>query len=226
MTKTKVSKILARMFSYQLTIQHTTMRIPALRMPQAIVCSSKKPLRAETSEFPARGIKRTALALVFSVGATFSAAAVANQCELVNAYWHTNMQSLLENINGCDQAAWQKCSQAAAIHYDLMEGSLGQRAAQCGLETPDVPGRDYTETESTDSHSCTSARDDLREVFETRALARMACAAAREGGDDQEWLDSQCTLFRSQMASYHLPFRNLVQSCSVDYQELVATLED
>ena len=86
--------------------------------------------------------------------------------------------------------------------------------------------RDSTETESTDSHSCTSARDDLREVFETRALARMACAAAREGGDDQEWLDSQCTLFRSQMASYHLPFRNLVQSCSVDYQELVATLED
>jgi len=204
------------------------MRLPALRiMPQAKTRSSETHFsHVAASEHRTPGFKNTALAAVLSLSAIFSASAIAENCDRVNAYWHTNMQSLLENINGCDQSAWQKCSQAAAIHFDLNEGSLGQRAAQCGLETPTVPGWDYTETQSTDNSSCTSARDHLRDILETRALARMACAAAREGGDDQEWLDSQCTLFRSQMASYHLPFRNLVQSCSVDYREVVATLDE
>ena len=170
--------------------------------------------------------KNIALAAVLSCGALFSANAIAENCGRVNAYWHTNMQSLVENISGCDSNAWQKCSQAAAIHFDLREGSLGQRAEQCGLTTPAVPGWDYTAPQAADSNSCLTARENLREIFETRALARMACAAAREGGDDQEWLDSQCALFRSQMSNYHLPFRTLVQSCAVDYQEVVATLSE
>jgi len=117
-------------------------------------------------------------------------------------------------------------SQAAAIHYDLIAGSLGQRAASCGLATEAVPGRDYTQAQATDSQRCSTARDDLREIFETRALARMACAAARAGGDDQEFLDSQCKLYRSQMSNYHLSFRSVAQQCDVDYKQLVATLDE
>jgi len=89
-----------------------------------------------------------------------------------------------------------------------------------------VPGRDYTQAQATDSQRCSTARDDLREIFETRALARMACAAARAGGDDQEFLDSQCKLYRSQMSNYHLSFRSVAQQCDVDYKQLVATLDE
>lgn len=135
------------------------------------------------------------------------------------------MQSLVENINDCDSTSWQKCSQAAAIHYDLIAGSLGQRAATCGIKTADIPGRDYSEPLATDSRRCLNARNDLRDIFETRALARLACAAARAGGDDQEWLDSQCKLYRSQMTNYHLSFRTVAQHCEVDYEQLVATID-
>ena len=162
--------------------------------------------------------------LLVAVLALFSTHALAENCSKVNAYWHTNMKSLVQNISECDKFAWQKCSQAAAIHYDLIAGSLGQRAERCGMATPNVPGWDYTAPQATDNRSCLTARENLREVFETRALARLACAAAREGGDDQDWLNSQCSLYRSRMGNYHLPFRTLVQSCEVDHRQLVATL--
>lgn len=168
--------------------------------------------------------KKYVLALVS--GLTLANSAMAENCTRVHAYWTTNMQSLVDNISGCDTTSWQKCSQAAAIHYDLIEGSLGQRAATCGIATNDVPGRDYSKPLATDSQRCLTARSDLREIFEMRALARLACAEARAGGDDQEWLDSQCKLYRSQMANYHLSFRSVAQHCEVDYEQLVATLEE
>lgn len=176
---------------------------------------------------PPRAIKRNAKlqALTLVLGLTIANTAIAENCGRVNAYWKTNMQSLVDNISGCDSTAWQKCSQAAAIHYDLISGSLGQRAATCGITTESVPGRDYTEPQATDSKRCLNARTDLRDIFETRALARLACAAARAGGDDQEWLDSQCKLYRSQMTNYHLSFRSVAQHCEVDYKQLVATLD-
>ncbi len=167
--------------------------------------------------------KLQALALFF--GITLANSAIAENCGRVSAYWNTNMQDLVANISDCDQSAWQKCSQAAAIHYDLRFGSLGQRAESCGWSTASVPGRDYTAPQATDTQHCLSARDDLKDVFETRALARLACAAAREGGDDQEWLDSQCKLYRSQMSNYHLSFRTVAQHCEIDYEQLVATLD-
>ncbi len=174
-----------------------------------------------------RGSKRHgklhALALIF--GLTLANGAIAENCGRVQSYWNTNYHSLVENINECDTNSWQSCSQAAAIHYDLISGSLGQRAESCGLQTPLVPGQDYTEPQTTDTQHCLNARDDLRGIFETRALARMACAAARAGGDDQEWLDSQCKLYRSQMTNYHLSFRTVAQQCKVDYKQLVATLD-
>jgi len=169
------------------------------------------------------GVNARAVALI--LGLTVTSTAIAENCGRVNAYWHTNMQSLVENIGSCDSSSWQSCSQAAAIHYDLMFGSLGQRATSCGLQTPAVPGRDYTEPQATDTRSCLSARNDLKDIFETRALARLACAAAREGGDDQEWLDSQCKMYRSQMSNYHLSFRSVAQHCELDYEQLVATLD-
>lgn len=178
---------------------------------------------ANSARFIKRLGKQHALAL--SIGLLLAGNAVAENCGRVNAYWNTNMVSLLENISGCDSSAWQKCSQAAAIHYDLIAGSLGQRASTCGLQTPAVPGQDYTEPQATDTRSCLSARNDLRDIFETRALARLACAAAREGGDDQEWLDSQCSIYRSQMSNYHLSFRSVAQHCELDYEQLVATLD-
>ena len=168
---------------------------------------------------------KAALLVTLTVGILASTSAIADNCGRVNAYWHTNMKSLLENISECDTFAWQKCSQAAAIHYDLIEGSLGQRAETCGLQTPTVPGWDYTKPQATDTNSCTVAREDLRKTFENRALARLACAAAREGGADQEFLDSQCTLYRSRMANYHLPFRTVVQHCQVDYKERLAAID-
>ncbi len=170
--------------------------------------------------------KRSVLAAALGLCFAFTNSAIAENCTRVSAYWHTNMQSLVENINGCDPSAWQKCSQAAAIHYDLRAGSLGQRVESCGFAKPAVPGWDYTEPQATDTSSCLSARDSLREIFETRALARLACAAAREGGDDQVWLDSQCKMYRSQMTNYHLPFRSVVQHCELDYDQLVATLDN
>jgi len=149
----------------------------------------------------------------------------AEDCSRVSAYWYTNMVSLVENITECDTFAWQKCSQAAAIHYDLVAGSLAQRADSCGLNPPDVPGWDYTEPQAADTGMCLTARGDLRETFDTRAMARMACAAAREGGDDQEWLNSQCEMYRSQMGNYHLKFREVANHCELDHEQLVATLD-
>lgn len=169
---------------------------------------------------------KSARAVALVLGLTVVNTAIAENCGRVNAYWHTNMQSLVENIGSCDSSSWQSCSQAAAIHYDLMFGSLGQRATSCGLQTPSVPGRDYTEPQATDTRSCLNARNNLKDIFETRALARLACAAAREGGDDQEWLDSQCKMYRSQMSNYHLSFRSVAQHCELDYEQLVATLDD
>ena len=56
-------------------------------------------------------------------------------CARVDAYWNTNLSTLKDNITGCTvDGLWHKCSQAAAIHYDLENGSLGQRARSCGLD--------------------------------------------------------------------------------------------
>lgn len=170
--------------------------------------------------------KKHAMAVALTLGLTVANSAIAENCGRVSAYWQTNLQSLVENISSCDASKWQSCSQAAAIHYDLLHGSLGQRATSCNLQTSAVPGHDYTEPQTTDTRRCLSARTDLRDIFETRALARLACAAAREGGDDQEWLDSQCKIYRSQMTNYHLSFRNVAQHCELDYEQLVATLDD
>ena len=147
-----------------------------------------------------------------------------DSCERVDAYWNTNLDRLNENLNDCGLQTWQKCSQAAAIHYDLNTGSLAQRAQACGLQKPEVPGGDFTKSEDNDTKQCLSAREELRRVFEIRALARLACAAARIGGEDQEWLDAQCTYHRSQMVNYHFPFRNVVEQCDIEYNPLIASL--
>ena len=175
--------------------------------------------------------KRLALAVTAFTSVAFTSYfiadnAYADNCGRVNAYWHSNMQNLVQNIRECDSFAWQKCSQAAAIHYELNEGSIGQRVQQCGFNTTGVPGQDYTKVRSNDTGSCLTARNELRDIFETRALARLACAAAREGGSNQEWLDSQCKLFRAQMGNYHLTFRSVVQQCELGNDQLVATLSD
>ena len=143
-------------------------------------------------------------------------------CHRVDAYWDTNVSKLVENLSECDKDSWQKCSQAAAIHYDLNSGSLHQRAQACGLAKPLTPGFDFTSYQETDSQQCMQDRDTLREAFEIRAQARIACAEARAGGDNQEWLDSQCSYYRSQMANYHTPFRNMSLSCRLNYRELLA----
>lgn len=152
-----------------------------------------------------------------------SVASLAEQsCGRVNAYWETNLTKLAENLSECSSFAWHKCSQAAAIFYDLNTGSLAKRAEGCGLSKPEVPGKDYTTAASTDTQQCVVARDSLKQVFENRAQARLACAAARAGGDDQEWLDAQCTFHRSRMANYHAPFRSMAQICEIDYQRVIA----
>ena len=143
-------------------------------------------------------------------------------CHRVNAYWETNLNKLAENLSECDQDSWQKCSQAAAIHYDLNAGSLFQRAQTCGLAKPEAPGIDFTAYQDTDSQQCMHDRDTLRDAYEIRAQARIACAAARAGGDNQEWLDSQCEYHRSKMSNYHLPFHNMSQSCQVNYRQMLA----
>lgn len=143
-------------------------------------------------------------------------------CSRVNSYWDTNLSKLIQNLDECNFQSWQKCSQAAAINYDLNEGSLFHRAKDCGLAKPLAPGADYTDYQDSDSQQCMAARDTLRKVFEDRAQARLACAAARAGGEDQQWLDSQCALHRSRMANYHTPFLKLTQSCEVNYTETVA----
>ncbi len=157
--------------------------------------------------------------LILSVSALSHAEPV---CGRVNAYWETNMAKLAENLSECSSFRWHKCSQAAAIYYDLKAGSLAKRAHACGLNTPVVPGSDYTQVTSSDSRQCALARDSLREVFENRAQARLACAAARTGGDNQQWLDAQCKLHRSRMANYHNPFRSMARSCEIDYKRIIA----
>lgn len=169
-------------------------------------------------------LKFALIPLLFVCGIYATTVSAQESCERVDAYWNTNLDRLNENLNDCGLQTWQKCSQAAAIHYDLNTGSLAQRAQACGLQKPAVPGGDFTESEASDSSQCLTAREELRSVFEKRALARLACAAARIGGDDQEWLDAQCTFHRSQMANYHFPFRNVVQQCNIDYNPLIASL--
>ena len=164
------------------------------------------------------------LPLVVACGINATVAVAQDSCERVNAYWNTNLDRLNENLNDCGLQTWQKCSQAAAIHYDLNFGSLGQRAEACGFQMPEVPGGDFTRAEANDGTQCLTARDELRRVFEIRALARLSCAAARIGGDNQEWLDAQCTKHRSQMVNYHYPFRKVVQQCEIDYNPLIASL--
>jgi len=169
-------------------------------------------------------VKTSLLLVLLACGMTTTLAWAGDSCDRVDAYWNTNLDRLNENLNDCGLQTWQKCSQAAAIHYDLNTGSLAQRAHSCGLQKPSVPGGDFTISTASDSSQCLTARDELRRVFEIRALARLACAAARIGGEDQEWLDAQCTYHRSQMVNYHFPFREVVQQCNIDYNPLIASL--
>lgn len=170
-----------------------------------------------------RSLLKACAALLLLATTLGTAVVYADQsCSRVDAYWETNLTKLVENISECNFRSWQKCSQAAAIHYDLNIGSLFHRAQDCGLGKPETPDADYITHQDSDTQQCTAARDALRKVFEDRAQARLACAAARAGGDDQEWLDSQCTLYRSRMANYHTPFHELTQSCGIDHQETVA----
>jgi hypothetical protein len=162
-----------------------------------------------------------ALSIASTLLAVSSAYADPN-CHRVDAYWETNFSNLVENLSECDKKSWQKCSQAAAIHYDLNSGSLFQRAQACGLIKPLAPGIDFTSYQDTDSQECMQDRDTLRAAYEIRAQARIACAAARAGGADQQWLDSQCSYYRSQMANYHTPFRNMALSCRINYREVLA----
>lgn len=168
--------------------------------------------------------RTVAVAAAVNLASVFVVASVshANQCHRVDAYWETNVSKLVENLSECDTSSWQKCSQAAAIHYDLNNGSLHQRAQACGLAKPLTPGFDFTSYQETDSEKCMQDRDELRAAYEIRAQARIACAEARAGGDNQEWLDSQCAYYRSQMANYHTPFKNMAQSCQINYRELLA----
>lgn len=169
---------------------------------------------------------RTAVAAVtLNVAAALIVSSVAYadpHCHRVDAYWNTNVSKLVENINECDKKSWQNCSQAAAIHYDLKAGSLFQRAKACGLTKSIPQAFDVTSHKDTDSTKCMHDRDTLRATYEVRSQARIACANARAGGDNQEWLDSQCAYFRSQMANYHTPFRNMAQSCQINYREVLA----
>lgn len=169
-------------------------------------------------------VKHSLLLLILTCSLASSIALASDSCARVDAYWNTNLDRLNENLNDCGLSTWQKCSQAAAIHYDLNTGSLAQRALACGLQKPVVPGGDFTKSTASDSSQCLTARSELRRVFEVRALARLACAAARIGGEDQQWLDAQCSYHRSQMVNYHFPFRDVVQQCNIDYNPLIASL--
>ncbi len=163
------------------------------------------------------------LALLLSAVLMTTAYADAS-CVRVDAYWDTNVEKLIENTGDCDASQWHKCSQAAAIYYDLSKGSLAQRARACDLEKSreQLPGLDYTEATDDDNQQCLNARENLRRVFSDRAQARLACAAAREGGENQEWLDAQCTLHRSRMNNYHAPFRTLEYHCELQYNQKLA----
>ena len=131
------------------------------------------PMHPENQQRYSKRFGKHAMAVVLTLGLTVANTAIAENCGRVSAYWQTNLQSLVENISSCDSSRWQSCSQAAAIHYDLLYGSLGQRAESCNLQTSAIPGHDYTEPQTTDTRRCLSARDDLRDIFETRALARL-----------------------------------------------------
>ena len=50
--------------------------------------------------------KRHAMALVLTLGLTVANNAIAENCGRVSAYWHTNIQSLIENIGSCDTSQW------------------------------------------------------------------------------------------------------------------------
>lgn len=169
-----------------------------------------------------RTVATTAMLYVALTMIALSTAQADPQCHRVDAYWNTNVSKLVENINGCDKKSWQNCSQAAAIHYDLKAGSLFQRAMACGLSKSIPQEFDVTSHQDTDSKKCMNDRDKLRATYEMRSQARIACAKARAGGYNQEWLDSQCAYFRSQMANYHLPFRTMVKSCQMNYREVMA----
>ncbi|OED40717.1 hypothetical protein AB833_11720 [Chromatiales bacterium (ex Bugula neritina AB1)] len=146
-----------------------------------------------------------------------------SSCTRLGAYWHTNLAKLVENTGDCNASAWHKCSQAAAIHYDLTKGSLAQRARNCGYDiSAPLPGHNYMKATENDTQQCLNAREALRRVFADRAQARLACAAAREGGDNQEWLDAQCKMHRGKMANYHAPFRVLEAQCKVAYKQTLA----
>jgi len=169
-------------------------------------------------KYSAKIVAKSGIVVLFCAGSVIAEPA----CSRVDAYWQTNFNKLVENLNECDSNRWHKCSQAAAIHYDLHSGSLAQRAEACGLSKPQIPGSSYINPTEADSQQCLKARDVLRDVFENRALARLSCAAARQGGIDQEWLDAQCALHRSQMANYHAPFRSMAKHCRLNYSEIVA----
>jgi len=106
--------------------------------------------------------KNSVAAITLTLGLCLANNAIAENCGHVSAYWQTNMKSLVESISSCDASKWQSCSQAAAIHYDLIYGSLGQRAHSCNLQTSAVPGKDYTKPQSTDTRRCLHARGNLR----------------------------------------------------------------
>lgn len=162
----------------------------------------------------------TTLSAIVCVNA---AAAQPNACKRVDAYWNTNLSTLMDNINGCTvDGLWHKCSQAAAIHYDLDNGSLGQRARSCGLLKPLVPGDDFTTPAKGDTTHCKTARYQLLLAFENRALARLACAAARIGGDNQAALDAKCIKQRKRLTNYHAPFRSVAKHCELDYSQTYA----
>ncbi len=170
-------------------------------------------------------LQAASLCAALGIATAFIGASVAYadpSCHRVDAYWETNLSKLAENLSECDNKSWQKCSQAAAIHYDLNSGSLFLRAQACGLAKPEAPGVDFTAYQETDSQQCMNDRDVLRDAYEIRAQARIACAAARAGGDNQESLDAECSYFRSQMSNYHLPFHNMTQSCEVNYRRVLA----
>jgi hypothetical protein len=162
-----------------------------------------------------------AIAALSAIVCINTAAAPSNaSCARVDAYWNTNLSTLKDNITGCTvDGLWHKCSQAAAIHYDLENGSLGQRARSCGLLKPIVPGDDFTTPTSDDSTHCKTARYQLRSAFENRALARLACAAARIGGDNQEALNAKCIEYRARLTNYHAPFRSVAKHCQLDYEQ-------
>jgi len=167
---------------------------------------------------PAHRLSGLLAAVAFAVCVSATAGQSGQSCQRVDAYWNTNFHKLKANISGCEQdKLWHKCSQAAAIHYDLGKGSLGQRARSCGLAKPSLPGSNHTTPGSSDSRSCKAARKDLQSAFENRAMARLACAAARNGGSNQAKLDAACIKFRARITSFHAPFRSVAKHCELNF---------